>query len=64
MGNSLIRANLEVHLPHSLHRSATVNTPANRLHAHSLGRYQQAEKKKKKDTVLDENIKKLIELRS
>ncbi len=46
MGNSLICSILEAHLPHSLHRSATVNTPANRLHAHSLGRYQQAEKKK------------------
>ena len=51
MGNSLIRANLEVHLPHSLHRSATVNTPANRLHAHSLGRYQQAEEKKEKQRI-------------
>jgi len=48
MCNSLICSILEVHLPHSLHRSATVKAPANRLHAHSLGRYQQAEKKKKK----------------
>jgi len=38
MCNSLIRSILEVHLPHSPHRSATVNTPANRLHAHSLSR--------------------------
>jgi len=41
MGNSLIRSILEVHLPHSLHRSATVKAPANRLPAHSLGRYKQ-----------------------
>jgi len=60
MGNSLIRANLEVHLPHSLHRSATVNTPANRLHAHSLGRWQQAEKKEK--TVQNINKSQISEL--
>ena len=45
MGNSLICSILEVHHPHSLHRSATVKSPANRLHAHSLGRYGQCKKK-------------------
>jgi len=45
----ITNALLEVHLPHSLHRSATVKAPANRLHAHSLGRYQTCKKKKKDD---------------
>ena len=48
MCNSLISSILEAHRPHSLHRSATVTSPANRLHAHSLSRYLQAYKKKQR----------------
>ncbi len=35
MCNSLICSILEVHRPHSLHRSATVKAPTNRPNAHS-----------------------------